>query len=44
VNYHANPHSTEQDTQSIVFLISNQVVPYQTHGSTCCPGVSTPKI
>jgi hypothetical protein len=26
------------------FLISQQVIPYRTHGSTCCPGVSTPKI
>jgi hypothetical protein len=25
-------------------LISKQAVPYQTHGSTCCPKVSTPKI
>jgi hypothetical protein len=38
------PHSTEQDTQPIAFLISKQVVPYQTRGVTCCPGVSTPKI
>jgi hypothetical protein len=37
-------HSIEQDTQHIVFLISKQVVPYRTRGSTCCPGVSTPKI
>jgi hypothetical protein len=42
--YDANPHSTEQDTLPIVFLISKQVVPYQTRGGTCCPGVSTPKI
>jgi hypothetical protein len=26
--YHANPHSTEQDTLPIVFLINKQVVPY----------------
>jgi hypothetical protein len=38
------PHSTEQDTQPKAFLISKQVVPYWTHGVTCCPGVSTPKI
>jgi hypothetical protein len=31
-------------TQPIAFLISKQVVPYQTCGGTCCPGVSTPKI
>jgi hypothetical protein len=37
-------HSTEHDTQPISFLISKQVIPYQTRGSTCCPGVSTPKI
>jgi hypothetical protein len=40
----AIPHSTEQDTLPIVFLISKQVVPYWTHGGTWCPGVSTPKI
>jgi hypothetical protein len=39
-----HPHSTEHDTQPIAFLNSKQVVPYQTCGSTCCPGVSTPKI
>jgi hypothetical protein len=39
-----HPHSTERDTQPIVFLISKQAVPYQIHGGTCCPGVSTPKI
>jgi hypothetical protein len=33
----AHPHSTKQDTQPIAFLISKQVVPYQTHGGTCCP-------
>jgi hypothetical protein len=40
----ANPHSTEQDTQPIAFLISRQVVPYRTSGGTCYPRVSTPKI
>jgi hypothetical protein len=40
----ANPHSTEQDTQPTIFLISKQAVPYQTYGGTCCLGVSTPKI
>jgi hypothetical protein len=39
-----NPHSTEQDTQPIAFLISRQVVLYRTRGGTCYPGVSTPKI
>jgi hypothetical protein len=38
------PHSTEHSTQPIVFLISKQDVPYRTHGGTCCPRVSTPKI
>jgi hypothetical protein len=38
------PHSTEQDTLPIVFLISRQVIPYRTCGGTCCSGVSTPKI
>jgi hypothetical protein len=42
--YDAIPHSTERDTQPIAFPISRQVVPYQTHGGICCPGVSTPKI
>jgi hypothetical protein len=42
--YDAISHSTEQDTQHIVFLISKQSVPYRTRGGTCCPGVSTPKI
>jgi hypothetical protein len=37
-------HSSEQFTQSIVFLISKQAAPYQTCGGTCCPGVSTTKI
>jgi hypothetical protein len=43
-NHHAISHSSEQDTQTIVFLISKQVAPYGTRGGTCCPGVSTPKI
>jgi hypothetical protein len=42
--YDAIPHSTEQDTLPIVFLISKQVVPYRTCGGKCCPEVSTPKI
>jgi hypothetical protein len=42
--HHVNPHLTEQDTLPIVFLISKQAIPYQTHSGTCCPGVSTPKI
>jgi hypothetical protein len=33
-----NPHSTEKDTQLISFLISKKVVPYRTHGGTCCHG------
>jgi hypothetical protein len=40
----SRPHSTEHDTQPIGYLISKQVIPYQTLGGTCCPGVSTPKI
>jgi hypothetical protein len=44
VKSHANPHSSEQDTQPIVFPISKQAAPYQTRGGTCCPRVSTPKI
>jgi hypothetical protein len=40
----SHPHSSEHDTQPIAYLISKQVVPYRTHGGTCCPGVSTPKI
>jgi hypothetical protein len=42
--YDANPHSTMQDTPSIVFLISKQVIPFRTCGGTCCPRVSTHKI
>jgi hypothetical protein len=33
-----------QDKLTRAFLISQQVVPYRTHGGTCCPGVSTLKI
>jgi hypothetical protein len=40
----SHPHSTEYDTQSIAYLISKQVLPYQTRGGTCCPVMSTPKI
>jgi hypothetical protein len=39
-----HPHSTEHNTQPIVFLISKQAIPYRTRSSTCCLGVSTPKI
>jgi hypothetical protein len=44
VESQANPHSAEQDTLPIVFLISKQAAPYRTRGGTCCPLVSTPKI
>jgi hypothetical protein len=44
VKYHVNSHSSEQDAQPIVFLISKQVVPHRTCGCTCCPVASTPKI
>jgi hypothetical protein len=40
----SHPHSTEHDTQFIAYLISKQVIPYQTRDGTCCPGGSTPKI
>jgi hypothetical protein len=36
-------YSFEQDTFSTASLISKQIVPYRTRGSTHCPGVSTPK-
>jgi hypothetical protein len=36
-------HSSEQDTLPTTSLISKQAVSYQTCGSTCCPGVATPK-
>jgi hypothetical protein len=39
-----HPHSTEHDTQPIVFQISKHVVPYWTRGGTCYPGGSTSKI
>jgi hypothetical protein len=42
--HHANSHSSEHDTQSIVFLISKQAISYRTHGGTCYHGVSSPKI
>jgi hypothetical protein len=37
-------HSSEQDTQLIVFLISKQAISYRIRCGTCCSGVSTPKI
>jgi hypothetical protein len=37
-----NSHSSEQGTLSTASLIIKQDVPYQTHGGTCCPEVSTP--
>jgi hypothetical protein len=40
----AHPHSTEQDTQPIPFLISKQVIPYRTRGGTSYHTMSTPKI
>jgi hypothetical protein len=43
-NHHAISHSSEQDTQPIVFLFSKQAAPYRTRGGTCFPGLSTPKI
>jgi hypothetical protein len=30
--------ATKSNTLPKVFLISKQVVPYQTLGATCCPG------
>jgi hypothetical protein len=44
ITFYVFPHTTEQDSQPTTSLISNQVVPYRTHGGTYCPGVSTPKI
>jgi hypothetical protein len=35
-----HPHSIEHDTPCIAYLISKQVVPYQTRGDTCCPFLS----
>jgi hypothetical protein len=40
----SHPHSTEHDTQPTAYLISKQVAPYRTHGGTCCPAMSSPKI
>jgi hypothetical protein len=34
----------QQDKLTRASLISQQVIPYQTRGGTCCPGVSTPTI
>jgi hypothetical protein len=39
-----HPLLTEHDTRTIAYLISKQAIPYRTHGGTCCPRVSTPKI
>jgi hypothetical protein len=36
-------HTSKQDSQPTLFLISKQAVPYWTRGGTCCPGVFTPK-
>jgi hypothetical protein len=36
-------YSSEQGTLPTASLIMKQAIPYRTHGSTCCPGVSTPK-
>jgi hypothetical protein len=36
----ANPHSSEQDTQPIVFLISKQAAPYRIRGVTCHDGIN----
>jgi hypothetical protein len=36
-------HSSKKGTLLTASLISMQAFPYQTHGDTCCPGVSTPK-
>jgi hypothetical protein len=44
IKYDAIPHSTEQDTLPIIFLLSRQAIPYWTRGATCSLGVSTPKI
>jgi hypothetical protein len=32
------------DKLTRAFLVSQQAIPYRTHGGICCPGVSTPKI
>jgi hypothetical protein len=37
-----NSHSFEQGKLPTTSLISKQVVPYQTHDNTYCPGASTP--
>jgi hypothetical protein len=44
MNHHANSHSSEQDTQHIVFPISRQAIPYRIRDGTYCPRLSTPKI
>jgi hypothetical protein len=40
---HTLRRTTEQDTLPKVILIIQQVVPYQTHDGTVCPGWSTRK-
>jgi hypothetical protein len=42
--YQGNPHSSEQDTQPIVFLITKWAAPYRTCGGTYSLRVSTPMI
>jgi hypothetical protein len=42
-NNHTLHRTTEQGTLNKAILISQQVVPYQTHGGTVCPRWSTPK-
>jgi hypothetical protein len=34
----------QQNKLTRAFLISQQAIPYQTRGGTCCSGVSTPMI
>jgi hypothetical protein len=40
---HILHRTTEQGTLSKTILISQQVIPYQTHGGIVCAGWSTPK-
>jgi hypothetical protein len=44
VSNYTDSHSSEHGTLPTKPLISKQAVPYWTHGDSCCPGVSTPKI
>jgi hypothetical protein len=40
---HTLRRTTQQGTLPKAIIISQQAIPYQTHGGTCYPGDTTPK-